>query len=1344
MTDLCLHEMFETTAWKTPDAPAVVCGPRTTTYAQLDAAANRLARRLRFLGVGRGDYVALFLTRSDLAIAAILACHKAGACYVPIDPGYPDDRIRYITGELGVALALTDVHLAARAPQAYPLTPVEVLTAEDDHVALDAPAPALADREPSIGYVSPHDLAYVIYTSGTTGRPKGIMTEHRMVTRFVNAFNEVCATGPADRVYQGFSLCFDGSIEEIWMAFSNGSTLVVPEPHAPKFGDDLAAHLGELGVTYFSTVPTVLATFGEPTPSLRTVVLSGEVCPPDLVARWDRPGVALWNVYGPTEATVNTTALRCRAGEPITIGRPLRGYHLEVVDDDLQPVDDGECGELVIRSETLARGYVGQPELTARTFVKAGCDDSRRVYRTGDLARRTSAGDYEFLGRIDGQVKIRGNRVELGEIESVLTEWPQIRTAAVRVLEIDGIQQIAAYVVADVAPDELDRDGVLRLAQDRLMPYMLPAYLDVLPEMPRTTSGKVDRKQLPAPAIPLTRELTDVVPPATAMEARLVEVYAEVLGLPAVSVTADFFTDLGGHSLLAARAATRLRDVAGHPVTVREMYVHPSVRALATHLDSLGPVDPGGPGGPTAGPSAGEVYAGQSRWTRGTTWALQALSLYVFGALSSIVPVLLFFVTVGWVLGSTSTGRYLAIIGLGAVAIWPSLILLSIAAKWVLVGRYRAGEYPLWSFYYLRHWLVGRFVATSGIGSLSGTPVLPLYLRLMGAKVGRGCHLMTTEIGAYDLLTIGDDTSVGASTHLLGFRVENGLLKVGRIDIGDRCFVGVHSVLGLNAAMEDDSALDDQSLLPDGAVIAAGQARRGAPAVVAPVELPATTTHAGAARRFWYGCLHVATIYFMFSVGVASFVGLAFGFRRVLLEQGLPFALGVLAATIPALIVLGALIGAGGKRLVLSRIAPGEYPTESLIYLRKWLSDGWMAGVKQAFLPIYTTIYLPPFLRLFGARIGRRAEISTILSMQPELTEIGPESFFADGSIIGGKRVHRGVFAVGWNRIGARSFVGNSAILPMGKSMGDNSLLGVQSLPPAGVDTTPDGWEGLGSEAFTLTHRVKVESFDPTVIYRPTFSLYLQRCLIDGLRVLIPYYIALGALVAYLHGVWWAYTTGGLLRVVLVVPLMAFAVATAAMLLVAFLKKTIMGTFQPTVRPLWCRYVWLNEMINGIYESVFAPAVASLLGTPFCAPFFRLMGVRIGRRTYLATTLFSEFDLVEIGDHAALNHGAVLQNHLFEDRVFKSSSLRIEAESAVGNMAIVLYDSVLSRGASLGPLSLLMKGETLPERTTWHGIPCERVGTPVVATRPGLSRPVPSARTPEPGPFDRALASAGR
>jgi non-ribosomal peptide synthetase-like protein len=333
---------------------------------------------------------------------------------------------------------------------------------------------------------------------------------------------------------------------------------------------------------------------------------------------------------------------------------------------------------------------------------------------------------------------------------------------------------------------------------------------------------------------------------------------------------------------------------------------------------------------------------------------------------------------------------------------------------------------------------------------------------------------------------------------------------------------------------------------------------------------------------------------------------------------------------------------------------------------------------------------------------------------------VGSESFFADGSIIGGRRTHRGEFQVSMNRVGRRSFVGNSAVLPVGTSLGDGCLLGVQSTPPVDTPHVPDGSEWLGSPPFPLRHRPKVGNFDDTVTYKPTRRLYLQRAAVDAARILIPGYLGLAVLVVLTLVEYRVWHDLGPAAALGVAPIAAFALALCAAGAVAGLKKLVMGTYRPEIKPLWSPYVWLNEMVNGAYESVVSPVLVALLGTPFAAPLLRLMGCRIGRHTYIATTLMSEFDLVEIGDYAALNQGAVIQNHLFEDRVFKSSSLTIGPEASIGNMTVVLYDTVVEQGVVIGPLSLLMKGEGIPTEHVNAVKPTVRPGSGTDAERRGL------------------------
>jgi non-ribosomal peptide synthetase-like protein len=509
----------------------------------------------------------------------------------------------------------------------------------------------------------------------------------------------------------------------------------------------------------------------------------------------------------------------------------------------------------------------------------------------------------------------------------------------------------------------------------------------------------------------------------------------------------------------------------------------------------------------------------------------------------------------------------------------------------------------------------------------------------------------------------------------------------------------------------------------DGEEMPPDEGRQGSPARKTAVSLPAQRPdpRQSSGRRALFALAHVATAQILAILMLLPTVAFLLAYWFAFTRGGLIVGALTMVGSVPVGVVAYCLYIAAVKRALLHGIRPGTYSVLSWAYLRKWASDGVMGMTRGLMLPVYTTLYLPPLLRLLGARIGPRAEISTVWSFAPELIDVGPESFLADGSIIGGRRAYLGVFQIDVNRIGRRSFIGNGAVVPVGTSVGNGCLLGVQSIPPAGP-RTPDSSEWLGSPSFPLTHRVKVDRFDETTTFRPTTRLYAERAVIDGIRVLFPAYLGLLTLTASVLTLFVMYRNLGVVVTVALAPVLGLALGISAAAVVALLKKCVMGTYRPEIKPLWCRYVWLNEMVNGAYESVFAPVVSTMLGTPFIAAFLRMMGCRIGRHTFIATTLFSEFDLVDVGDHVALNHGVVAQNHLFEDRVFKSSALTIADEASIGNMTVVLYDSEVRRGAVVGPLSLVMKGEAIEERSWWQGVPTSRVDGPRTPTSPAPSQ----------------------
>lgn len=1308
MKTSCLHEFFEMQADMRPDHPALICREEQLSYGHVEQRANQLARHLRDHDVGPGSLVALYFERSEKPIISVLATLKAGAGYVPIDPAFPKDRMQHILDESGASVIVSESVLSGGIPDTFDGSVVLI-----DGQAMEIAAHSSERVSLEETQVTPDDLTYVLYTSGTTGRPKGVMPEHRNVVEFVSSFNEVCEITPDDRVYQGFSLGFDGSVEEMWMAFSNGASLVVGTPEIIRLSHEVARLFKEQEVTVFSTVPTFLSMFEEDIPSLRLVIVSGEVCPPELVDRWARPGRRMLNVYGPTEATVNTTVAECQPGKPVTIGKPLKGYTTHILDERMQPVAPGTSGELYIGGVGIARGYFGQPELTRKQFVSnlfLGSDSREKFYRTGDLVSENVDGELEFHGRIDRQVKIRGYRIELTEIESVLREHPAIQMAVIDVFERDSIQQLAAYVVLREISAPWSRDSVLQFLRDRLPAYMIPGYLDVLVEVPTLASGKVDRKRLPEPEAPLVETERDIVMAVTELECQLKEAWEAVFRVSPISVEDDFFLDLGGYSLLAARMVSLMRKDCLVEVAIRDCYRFPTIRQLAEYLTERQEERAAADACETEQvkqPSSREVFESVPRWQRGLCYALQGVFLALFYGVASLPVATFILMILGLMKGLFALSTVIVTAAALMFLSYPALLASSIVLKWVVIGRYKAGRYPLWSIYYFRWWLATRFQAISGLGILSGTPVMSLYYRMMGAQVGKNCIIDTPQCTVYDLVNIGDDTSIGSQTQLLGYRVEDGMLVIGGVEIGSRCFVGTHCVIGLESRMEDDAVLDDLSLISDGEVISAGESRRGSPAEKSDVPLPQVTEEQASSRRpFLYGMCYFLLLGVLTTVMIATTlptVALLLGAYSL---GGIPWLILMILPAAPLSVITFCLLVAAIKKVILPCVEPGLYPIESWFFLRKWLVDTFIAVSRSYVHNLYTTIYLSPWLRMLGARIGKRAEISTVSQMTPDLTIIGDESFFADGSMVGGRRFFRGQVQLAENRIGRRSFVGNNAMLPAGASLGDGCLLGCLSTPPGGVGaTTRDGTEWLGSPSFELPYRQKVGGFEIHETYEPGRKLYIQRYLIDAVRILLPNLIGISALLLFVAYIVVAFDVLSVPGILLSLPVAGLTLALLTALSVVAVKKVLMGTFEPVFKPLWSVYVWWNEVVNGVYETVGSPILAPMLGTPFYAWYLRLLGCRVGKHVYLETSLFSEFDLVEIGDYAALNSGVVIQNHLFEDRVMKSSRLKIGDECSVGNLSVVLYDTEMQSGSVIGPLSLLMKGETLPPSTRWEGIP---------------------------------------
>src|SRR5580700_5329752 len=553
-----LAELFEQQAARTPAALAVVCGDLALSYAELDERAGRLAGHLTSLGSRPERLVAVVMDKSAEVFVAWLGVAKSGAAFLPIDPAYPAERIRFMLADAQPDLVITTMAASSTLPALAGGGPSRVVL--DDPVLAgkltrQEPGDVTAPRRPELEHP-----AYIIYTSGSTGRPKGTVTTHRGLASLAASMASTFGIGPASRVLQLASLSFDAAVMEMLMAWPAGATLVVPEP-GPVAGEMLAVKLNELRVSHALIIPTVLASV--PVGRVRgfdCLIVGGEACSDRLVAEWS-PGRRMFNAYGPTETTIAASLSGPLSGSAVPpIGRPVWNTRVLVLDDGLAQVPRGAAGELYVAGASLARGYLRRPGMTAERFVACPFGPpGERMYRTGDLARWTPAGELEYLGRLDDQVKIRGFRIELGEIETVLAGQPEVAQAAVMVREDrPGDKRLAGYVVP-AAGAALDPAG-LRDAAGRVLPgYMVPAAIVILDRLPLNANGKLDRRALPAPdyaAAPGSRA------PATARERALCEVFAQVLGISQVGVDDSFF-DLGGHSLLATRLVSRVRAVLG-------------------------------------------------------------------------------------------------------------------------------------------------------------------------------------------------------------------------------------------------------------------------------------------------------------------------------------------------------------------------------------------------------------------------------------------------------------------------------------------------------------------------------------------------------------------------------------------------------------------------------------------------------------------------------------------------------------------------------------------------------------------------------------------------------------
>ncbi|AFZ17959.1 non-ribosomal peptide synthetase [Allocoleopsis franciscana] len=599
----CFHQLFEQQVEQTPDAIALVFEDEQLTYRELNHRSNQLAHYLQKLGVEPEVLVGICLERSVEMIVGLLGIFKAGGAYIPFDPTYPQERLKFMLEDSQVSILLTHSLLAPLFNRSFSedswgeQTTCSGQPHQSSVICLDKEANAIQkeSQNNAINSVKPDNLAYVIYTSGSTGKPKGVVIEHRGLSNLCQAQIQVFNLQPGSRLLQFASLSFDASIFEIVMAFATGSTLYLAKKESLLPGQNLIHLLRKQAITHVTLPPSVLAVLPESQlPALQTIISAGETCSMDIVKRWTSSR-RFFNAYGPTEATVwSTVAELTDEREKPSIGRPITNTQVYILDSHLQPVPIGIPGELYIGGEGVARGYLNQSELTAVAFIANPFVDRRlssreRLYKTGDLARYQPDGNIEFLGRMDAQVKIRGFRIELGEIEALLKQHPAVKEAVVMAKEdVFGNKRLVTYFVPNQEP--LMRVGAQGFApllrcflKEKLPEYMIPSAFVMLEALPYLPNGKVDRHRLKVLDVDKTELTKTYIAPRTPIEEAIAKIWATLLNNEPVGIHDNFF-ELGGDSLLAVRLMAQIHQQFEREIPLSTLFLNPTIEGLANTL----------------------------------------------------------------------------------------------------------------------------------------------------------------------------------------------------------------------------------------------------------------------------------------------------------------------------------------------------------------------------------------------------------------------------------------------------------------------------------------------------------------------------------------------------------------------------------------------------------------------------------------------------------------------------------------------------------------------------------------------------------------------------------------
>ena len=1304
---------------------AVITEGKTYSFRDLDNRANQVARFLIEQGIKSGDRVALMFDKGVHTYVALLAVLKVNAAYVPLDAGFPNERIGFILKDAGVSAIVT---MSAFREKLAGFAATQIFLDAAGRMIAEKPVARLAAHE----VLPPKDeLAYVIYTSGTTGKPKGVAIEHASICNFVRVAAEVYGMRPGDRCYQGMTIAFDFSVEELWVPLIAGAALVPGKAGASLVGSDLADYLESNRVTVMCCVPTLLATIERDLPALRILLVSGEACPQNLVTRWHRPGRTMLNAYGPTEATVTATLTELYPDKPVTIGGPLPTYTIVILDPDKdEAIATGGSGEIGIAGIALAAGYLNRDDLTQKKFIpdflNIPNNPSGRIYRTGDLGRINEQGEVEFQGRIDTQVKIRGYRIELTEIESVLMQLPQIAQAVVNTCEVEpGAVELVAYYSLKQGASGVPHGDIAAMLRKHLPPYMVPAYLEKLDVIPMTSSHKADRKALPAPKGPRVAIASgNFVAPRSEREQALASALVDVMKIERASIEDNFFQDLGAHSLLMARFCSEIRKRMNVSVSMRDIYLNPTIARLADHLGAL-------PQETTAQTTQEPIHVATDLeyYSCGALQLVFYLAYAVFG---------IWFLTAGfeWTYAviDSPAEAYLRIVTFG-VGAFVALNAIPIALKWVLIGRWKEEVIPVWSLRYFRFWLVKTLVRSAPMAFMTGSPLYNFYLRLLGAKIGRNTVIESPLLPVCtDLISIGDNTIVRRDSVLLGYKAQANRIHTGPVTIGNDVFVGEAAVLDINTVIEDGAQLGHASSLQVGQRVPKGKRYHGSPAQETTANYASVEPRDCSSLRRWsyslaqlvfgLAVLSPLMILALYYVLPAAYYGSsAAGLDHFAPAPGLWLLAGEMLLVSLALF-MGALI-AGLLAVIFIPKLLSLFLQEGKTYVRFGVHYFIFRIVQRlSNASIYCTIFgdsafIIHYLKWIGYKLNKVVQTGSNFGLEqrhdiPTLCDIGSGTMVSDGLVMINAPMSSSSFRVSKVKIGDQNYLGNKLYYPADGKTGANCLLGTKVMIP--VDGPVRENVGLlGSPCFeipraverdqnlktmdadTLRERIRAKTrynVGTIVGFLATAWLYL---------FVVLYALFVAARYFPLHGL------GSILAFA------AFASVTG-ILWFAFLEKASLGfkKLTPKIVSMYDERFWRHERY---WKFTGSPIGDLFKGTPFKNVISRLLGATVGRRVFDDGCRFFDKTLIAVGDDTTLSEGSIIQGHSLEEGIFKSDTITIGNGCTLGTAAFVHYGVQMGDNVVLEPDSFLMKGEILDPGTTWRGNPARAVSGPLAQAR---------------------------